>query len=373
MTDDSTDDLPWALGDDAAAILGGPAIAVEPLSHSTLGPTRGVWLFHGEGGGVILKVVGPRDDERAAASRRADSYQFWAREPDVLAGGLPSAYLDAGIRPPRPLGRSDRQDGSIALWLEEVGGRSGARLSVADLAAFARRLGEAQGRTAAEAAPTPAWASRGFLREYASGRPVEPDSPWRLEPDDPRWERPAMAAVEPELRRDVIRLQRERDVFLGWVENAPRTLAHLDLWPNNIVITPSGGTVLLDWAFAGDGALGEDAGNLVPDSVWDLIHPPSVLAELDHVVFEGYLAGARAGGWTGDEREIRLAMCASAVKYDWIPAGMLARSDESEQRTYGATPAVPTEELFAIRADVLRHLVGWADEARRLAAELGRG
>jgi len=66
-------------------------------------------------------------------------------------------------------------------------------------------------------------------------------------------------------------------------------------------------------------------------------------------------------------------MCASAVKYAWIAAGMLARSDRSEQLVYGTTPPVPTEELFLVRAAVMRHLAGWAEEARRLAAELGRG
>ena len=65
-------------------------------------------------------------------------------------------------------------------------------------------------------------------------------------------------------------------------------------------------------------------------------------------------------------------MCASAVKYDWIAAGMLTRSGAVEQRTYGTAPPVATEELFGVRAAVMRHLAGWADEARRLAAELGR-
>jgi hypothetical protein len=388
MTDRSPDDPdgpgdPGDPGDtamvppaEARAALGGPAASAARFGHSTLGPTRGVWRVLGSEEArvesAILKVVGPRDDERADASRRPDSYQFWAREPAVLADGLPPAYLEAGLRGPRLVGRFERPDGAIALWLEDVPGRTGADLSVADLAAFARRLGAAQGRIAADAAPVPTWASRGFLRDYAAGRPVEPGSPWRLEPDDPRWDRPSMAAIDAGLRADLVRLQRERETFLGWVGAAPRTIAHLDVWPNNIVLTADGGVVLLDWAFAGDGGLGEDAGNLVPDSVWDLIHPPAVLAALDRAVHDGYLGGLREGGWDGDEREVRLAMCASAVKYDWIAAGMLARSGEAEQRVYGAARPVETGRLFDVRAEVLRFLSGWADEARRLAAELGR-
>lgn len=391
MTDDvTTNETTGALAPvpeaEAAAVLGGPTGAMVPLGHSTLGPTRGVWRVTGPGGvRAILKVVGQRDDERAEASRRQTSYQFWAREPAILAEGVPAAYREAGIRGPRLLARFERPDRAVALWLEEAAGRSGADLSIADLASFARRLGVAQGRIAAEGGGTasvatnagvpataPAWASRAFLRDYAADRPIEPGSSWRLEPDDPRWDRPSMAVIDRPLRDALIRLQRERETFIGWVEAGPRTLAHLDVWPTNVFVDTDGSVTLIDWAFAGDGALGEDIGNLVPDAVFDLLHPPTLLGALDEATFAAYVDGLRAAGWTGDEREVRLAMCASAVKYDCIAAGMLARSDRADQTTYGTAPAVSTEELFAVRATVMRFLAGWADEARRLAAELGR-
>ena len=53
------------------------------------------------------------------------------------------------------------------------------------------------------------------------------------------------------------------------------------MWPNNLIRRPSGEVVLLDWAFTGDGALGEDVGNLIPDSVLDLLFPHDALDELD--------------------------------------------------------------------------------------------
>jgi hypothetical protein len=368
-------DAPAAIPDDEAlAVLGGPARTAEPLGHSRLGPTRGVWRVTGhDGRRAVLKVVGPRHDARQERSRQRTSYLYWAREPAVLDESLPPAYRDAGLRGPRLLLRGDRADGAAALWLEDVDGRTGSTLSVADLGGFALRLGAAQGRIAVERSPSPGWASRGFLREYAAERPVEPGSPWRLEPDDVRWERPAMAVIDPALRGALIRLQRERETFLRWVDAAPRTLAHLDAWPTNVFVTPTGETVLIDWAFAGDGGLGEDIGNLVPDAVFDLLHPAAMLDDLDRAAFGGYVEGLRAGGWDGDEREVRLATCAAAVKYDWIAPAMLARSDADEQRSYGTAPPVATAELYAARAAVLRFLAGWADEARRLAAALGRG
>ena len=53
------------------------------------------------------------------------------------------------------------------------------------------------------------------------------------------------------------------------MERLPRAVCHLDVWPNNIIRRAAGEIVLVDWAFAGDGALGEDIGNLVPDCVFD--------------------------------------------------------------------------------------------------------
>jgi hypothetical protein len=102
-----------------------------------------------------------------------------------------------------------------------------------------------------------------------------------------------------------------------------------------------------------------------------LLHPPAILADLDRELSAAYVDGLRDGGWQGDEREVRLAICASAVKYDCIVAGMLMRSDQDVQSTYGLAPAVATGELFGVRAAVMRFLTGWADEARRLAAALG--
>ena len=54
-----------------------------------------------------------------------------------------------------------------------------------------------------------------------------------------------------------------------------------------------GEVVLLDWAFVGDGALGEDIGNLVRASVLDLLLAHELLDQLDERLTSAYLDGLR--------------------------------------------------------------------------------
>ena len=190
---------------------------------------------------------------------------------------------------------------------------------------------------------------------------------------DDAWHQAAIARhFSTELRDELRRLRADRELLLSWVESAPRTFAHLDVWPDNLFDLGSE-LVLIDWGFAGIGAAAEDIGNLVPDSVFDLRHPASILRTLDRTVFEAYVAGLAEAGWAGDAALIRLAMCASACKYDWIAGTTLARAaaGTATQPIYGSVEVDP-DLLFATRAEVLTLLVEWAAEARALARELDR-
>ena len=152
-----------------------------------------------------------------------------------------------------------------------------------------------------------------------------------------------------------------------------RALSHLDLWPANAISGSNGspGTVLVDWAFTEDGALGEDIGNYVPDTVFDLFLPASQLPALEREMYGNYRAGLHRSGWRGDARLARLGMCASAVKYDWITALMLSRAGEEKQMDYGGTRLVSPGLRYRERGKTLAFLAGWAEEARMLAVQLG--
>ncbi|MFI1568549.1 hypothetical protein ACH4ZX_36945 [Streptomyces sp. NPDC020490] len=76
------------------------------------------------------------------------------------------------------------------------------------------------------------------------------------------------------------------------MESLPRSLSHLDQRPANLRSHDPDG-VLCDWAFTGDGALGEDLGNYLPDSVFDPFVPAAHLPGYAAAAYAAYLHGLR--------------------------------------------------------------------------------
>jgi len=162
---------------------------------------------------------------------------------------------------------------------------------------------------------------------------------------------------------------RERERLLTLVEQSPRTTCHLDAWPSNVVVPPAGDVVLLDWAFAGNGAIGEDVGNWVPDSCLDLFWPAERIDELDRVALRAYLDGLTSAAWVGDPDEVLLAMRASCVKYDWLLPRMLERAVDTVQHAHFREADGP--HVYRQRGLVFQYLVGCCVEALRLADRFG--
>jgi hypothetical protein len=252
----------------------------------------------------------------------------------------------------------EEHDRGVTLWLEDVAGAPGTGFALEDHVALAAAVGrwQAQGPLRAP------WASAGFLRDYSATRPA----PLHLVDDDAAWRQPLVRENwPPELRDGWRRLLAHRDYLLGIMERLPRTRCHLDLWVSNQIRRPDGRFALLDWAFAGDGAVGEDIGNHVPDAVSDLFWPAERIGELDAACFGAYLSGLRQAGWHGDADEVRLGMVASCVKYTWLLPLMLGQAARREHRAYHQ--ATDSGELYRRRGLSLQHLVSWLDEALHLA------
>jgi hypothetical protein len=158
-------------------------------------------------------------------------------------------------------------------------------------------------------------------------------------------------------------MRADRGRFLGVLDGMPATLCHFDFHPANLFDGGHDTTAAIDWSFVGIGALGEDAGNLVPDAVLDFHVGPGELGALYDAVADGYTAGLRDAGWSGPATTVRLAMAATmAAKYAWIGPALAHAATDGRRLLNGR----PIAEALAWWAPTVGFLLDRAREARDL-------
>ncbi|GAA1590306.1 hypothetical protein GCM10009789_49940 [Kribbella sancticallisti] len=331
----------------------------NPLNAVTATVER---LTYPDGQTVIRKVLQEPQETTGpwAASTDPRHWNYWRRELEVYRDQELRDHLD-GTGLALPEAKTEEYDGGAVLHLEDISGLAGTEFALEDHAALARACGRWQAKPASEVP----WTSRGFLRDYSTTR----DVPWELLNDDAAWRQPLIAENWPTgLRAGWAKLTANRDDLLDLVEQLPRARCHLDLWVSNVIRRPTGEIALLDWAFTGDGALGEDLGNHIPDAVFDLFWPAERLPELAETCVENYLEGLREGGWRGDPDQVRLAVMASTVKYAWLLPNQLARASEPTHNAYHRE--ADSQRLFQQRGLALNFVADWCAEA--LSRSAGR-
>jgi hypothetical protein len=350
------------LAREALSVLAEPVVSVDDLPHAgRTTPTRAVLRVTAATKRAVVKVIA---NDPSDTRDPTDPY-YAAREPSIYEHGLPPAFTAADIRAPQLLGTFARDTNETALWLEHVDGIHGGALTPTNYERIAHRLGRAQGTRQYPTTEIP-W-SRNFLPTYLA---TWDDVGWDRIFDDDAWRLPLMRAHFPaDLRQELVRLCADRHEMLAWADRLPQTTCHHDVWLNN-VFDHDDHTTLIDWAFAGTGAIGCDAGNLVTDSCGDLLLPTSMLEALDAAATEGYLAGLHDAQWQGTDDEARLGICLMAAKWSWLTPHMLRLAAHDTHRVYGQQEA-DTDHLFAERAAMLRYLTTLAAEARTRANQLG--
>jgi hypothetical protein len=351
-------------------------VTAEELPHNRwLSP--GVWRVRASDGQLtVLKYMRsgrsrgetPWDAHWTAGDHDLHRWTYWCREPLAYQSDLPGAYAGSGITAPACLGAYvDGQQ--AALLLEWADGEPGESWPAVSFGQAAEALGRAQAPfLSGRSLPRVPWLSRDFLRQYSSEKPAR----WDLLDDDDAWQHPVVRETFPAGLRDGVRfVHAHRERLYQISESLPRTLCHLDFWPKNLIRQPGGQVALIDWSFAGLGAVGEDAGNLVPDSVLDHFVAAADLPRLEQVVFDGYLRGLRQAGWNQDPRLVQLGMWSSAVKYDWLSALTLEQVGHARQYRYGGGREIDATFKFSERSRVLEFNARWARQALELADRLG--
>ncbi|MFC7550742.1 phosphotransferase [Plantactinospora sp. GCM10030261] len=339
-----------------------PDWPAEELVHGTGNEaTGGIWRITRDGGTAILKIATPRRAGAAAHLATSDDpghWNYWKRETLAYRTGLAAtAYADAGIHAPDLLAADDRPDGSIALWLRDVPGTPGTACGVTELGDLAYRIGVGQARWLGRP-PADAWLARDWLRGYTTASSVT---------DEIDWDHPVATAAWPaRLRADLRQLWDRRYALLAAADRLPRTLCHHDVWPMNLILADHG-PVLLDWAFVGPGAIGEDVANLTLDTFLDGLIDIDLLDDVTAAVADGYRRGLTDGhrpgaGAAPDRTTIRYAIALTgAAKYYWLAPRMLASlRDGSSRNNYDTRDRVA---MFAGRAPVLDQITRWAEAA----------
>ena len=298
-------------GEVEAVFGGAEVVGAELLGHATPAATEGVWRVRTGDDSAILKVVrhDPAGHERWPSSEDESSPYFWRREPLAYESGL----LDSlgGLRAPRCRLSAERPDGSVALWLEDVGAHP--EWTPERMRRIARDLGLMQGRAAADP-PREPWLSRGWFRAYLDLRA--------------RWiEGYRDGPFAEEVRRIWVR----RHEILDRVDAAPQTFCHFDFYPSNVFGEDE--TIAIDWAYCGLGALGLDAGNLLPDAIFDGFVPIDEAPVFATPSGTATLAGLADSGFAVDLDELRYVfLAATALKFAWIPGTAFARGREDYAR-----------------------------------------
>ena len=351
--------------DEVGAVFGdiGPSVLeADRIYEPIVGATVGVWRVRAGSRTAILKLLALQDAGHPnwRAGAQESDWMFWRREACAYESGM-FAELADGLRAPDCYHVSDRSDGSVALWLEDLRGRCGSDWPVADYGPAGRHFGRWQGHSiATDRMRADPWLSRNWLRIYLTQRDVDDE----LLTDDRPWQRVELADwFDPGDIARMRAMRADRPIFLDALGMLPVVVSHLDLHPRNLFADPSGTTAVIDWAYVGVGNLGEDVGNLVPDSVLDFHVPVDQIDRLDQQITDAYNDGlAEVEANVGPSR-VRLGMTATmAAKYAWIAPAM-ARAVVDGRDTVNGRPIADAIKAWS---PAVLYLLDRADEARSL-------
>jgi len=327
--------------------------AQELLHNAGNEATGGIWRVPRDGGSAVLKLAVPSRPGALAhfgASADPGHWNYWKREVLAYRGGLAAtAFADAGLTAPDLLEVVERADGSIALWLQDVPGVPGMSSGSAALGEVAYRIGVAQARWLGRA-PEDAWLARDWLRDYTLTQSFD---------EELNWDHPVVAAHWSPALRDTLRViwERRHDL-LAAADKLPRTLCHHDLWPMNLIVAEPG-PVLLDWAFVGPGAIGEDVANMALDAFWDGLMDLGLIDEVVAAIADGYRRGL---GRAVDEATITHAIrLTGAAKYFWLAPRMVLAAGRDLTGTGYDTRGIAA--MIEGRAPVLEVVSRWARAA----------
>jgi len=313
---------------------------------------------------LILKTIHPYEKEDDPTSLR-----YWKREAIAYQSGLLDD-LPGRIRAPLCYGIVEQPEHEVWLWMEEIADEVKGKWSLDQYGSVAQHVGEFNGLFFGnESAYSLPWMTKNQLRSWVgTAAPILPP------------EVLAQPLVSRFFSNDIYEWMQgiwsEHLMWLDFVERQPKTLSHLDVFRRNAFShhTPEGDsqTALIDWAFVGGAAPGEEIAPLVAGSVNFMDFDATQIHELDQVVFENYLEGLHSAGWDDDARVVRFAYAvASILKFSVGVTGVAFMvADKNQHPILERMFGNPIDKLVETWGSTNRFLVKLSDEARKLISKL---
>ncbi|MGI8335914.1 phosphotransferase family protein [Actinomadura scrupuli] len=196
--------------------------------------------------------------------------------------------LPEGLRMPRLHLIDDLGDDRLDLWLEDVESDQ----TEWELTRYDRAAHLLGGLAARNPAPPPAMSN---LRGYVQGRIVRGVLPELRDPA--LWQHPLVAPfADARLRADLLALGERIPELLDAADRLPHTMVHGDSSPHNLLVTPDGEFVALDWGWYSSHPVGFDLGQLLVGLAHEGLTPAGELPALHATIEAAYLRGLAEGG-----------------------------------------------------------------------------
>lgn len=300
---------------------------ITTLHSGTLGlHTGGVYHIRGlaqEGAitlpwSLVLKIVCPPSPAAQAARtpfrihyshHRPTSLFYWQREAQLFQSDV-LVDLAPTLAAPQCYGVSMVSTDAVWLWLEHIVDHSPSEWGMSEYALAADALGVFSGSYLGNRpVPSARWLATDFLRRFAVCAA-------------PAVAHLAHASAHPLLGRlyphavanRVTHLWQQRHRLFHALDQLPQTFCHFDSHRGNLLMpaAPTGSHFkVIDWATAGTGPLGADAGMLMGVATQRTVFTQRECENLDLTIFSQYLLGLRRAGWQGEDLLVRFGYTAT--------------------------------------------------------------
>lgn len=292
---------------------------------------------------------------------------YWKRETLVYQSGL-VANLPGDLVAAQCFAVVEPSAEEAWLWLEDVQETS-AQWTLDRYGTAARHLGQFNGAYLAghplpESLP---WFANGRVRRVLEHpeRPLHPPAEFARTPLGSRLIRAG------QLER-LEQLLKRRHALLQAFLRLPVCFCHHDAFRRNLLARDESAaaaqTVAIDWAYAGLGRVGEEAGLLARVSLLWMDVAVSDAKALCDITYAGYLAGLRDAGWYGDERQVRFGYALSvAMGSTWILSMMRLLQDPGNVPVAESIVGHPLDDQIVQLAELQPFFLALGDEAITLA------